>query len=83
MKISDNRSDACWVEMMGKKRWQNCRPTNPLEQHPEEGGDPKMHHLYWLKVKPEPDEDARRVRKTRTPRLSAEERHRRKQAESG
>eukprot|EP00435_Cladocopium_sp_Y103_P060341 s945_g22.t1 len=70
MTISDNRSDTCWVEMLGKKRWENCQPENPLERHPREGGDVKLHHLYYLKVRPEPDDEARTVRTTKTPRLA-------------
>lgn len=27
-----------------------ARPENPLERHPREGGDVKLHHLYYLKV---------------------------------
>ncbi|CAJ1428743.1 unnamed protein product [Effrenium voratum] len=72
MQISDNRSDTCWVEMMGKKRWERCRPPDPLERHPQEGGDAKLHHLYYLKVRPEPDEDARAQRTSKTPRLAQE-----------
>ena len=26
------------------------RPENPLERHPREGGDVKLHHLYYLKA---------------------------------
>eukprot|EP00931_Biecheleriopsis_adriatica_P055643 TRINITY_DN32947_c0_g1_i1.p1 TRINITY_DN32947_c0_g1~~TRINITY_DN32947_c0_g1_i1.p1 ORF type:complete len:316 (+),score=58.22 TRINITY_DN32947_c0_g1_i1:83-1030(+) len=68
VRINDNRSDTCWVEMMGKKDWESSRSNNPRAWHPAEGGDVRLHHLNYLKAEAVADEDARKQRTTKEPR---------------
>ncbi|CAE8713325.1 unnamed protein product [Polarella glacialis] len=73
--INDNRSDACWVEMLGKKQWNGAGVRNyrdPLALPPCEGGDAKLHHLYYMKVQLENNESIRNTRLKKTPRRDAE-----------
>lgn len=63
-RTSDSRSDGCWVEMLGKKKWVGHVSHEPLMQRPPDG-DPKMHHMSRLMIKAEADEDNREVRMTR------------------
>jgi hypothetical protein len=68
-RISDNRSQGCVVEMLGKKRWSGHRSHDFMSAPPREGGDPKLHHLSQLRVLPETDEENRQKRMSRHPRI--------------
>jgi len=72
-RIDDNRTDACLVEMLGKKKWYDSRSCNPLAAHPQEGGDVRLHHLSTIRPEAEGDEENRRVRTSRHPRLHVAE----------
>jgi len=61
-RVNDNRTDGCIVEMMGKKKW--CGPG-------PKSADLKLHHLNFLKVAAEPDEENRKIRVAKTPRRDA------------
>eukprot|EP00933_Yihiella_yeosuensis_P013019 TRINITY_DN12263_c2_g1_i1.p1 TRINITY_DN12263_c2_g1~~TRINITY_DN12263_c2_g1_i1.p1 ORF type:complete len:334 (+),score=37.93 TRINITY_DN12263_c2_g1_i1:73-1002(+) len=66
--ISDSRNDACVVEMLGKKTWNDSRARDPLAHPPSEGGDAKLYQLHFLKVESQPDEGNRKLRMSKTPR---------------
>lgn len=73
-RISDNRCEGCIVEMLGKKNWSgtiNADPSTLAVRPPE--GDVRLHHLRYLKVEPEPDEDNWKLRVGKTPRRDADE----------
>lgn len=73
-RLSDNRCEGCIVEMMGKKKWAgdiNPDPSTLAERPPK--GDVRLHHLRYLKAKPEPDEEIWKLRVGKTPRRDAKE----------
>jgi len=61
-RITDNRSDGCLVEMLGKKKWYNAQSHDPMTAPVSQGGDARLNYLNCVKVLPEPDEDNRRLR---------------------
>jgi hypothetical protein len=63
--ITDQRSDGCIVEMMGKKKWNNSRSWKPMARPPNRGGDVRLHHLSVMKVEPEVDDEVREMRTTK------------------
>lgn len=67
-RISENRSDGCLVEMMGKKRWSAATSHEPLAASFHSRGDAKLYHLSNLRPLPEQDEDNRELRMSRHPR---------------
>lgn len=69
-KISDNRSDGCLVEMLGKKKWVGHVSHNPLAARPPKG-DPQLYHLSRLRILPEADEEVRKLRRSKHPRTDA------------
>lgn len=71
-RITDNRSDACIVEMMGKKKWHNATHHDPLAQRGPLG-DPKLYHVRNLRTLPEEDETNRQLRIRRHTRIDAEQ----------
>lgn len=66
-KITDNRTDSCIVEMLGKKKWSGGVSHEPLAARPPVG-DPKLHHLSRMRILPERDEEDRKRRMTKQPR---------------
>eukprot|EP00929_Paragymnodinium_shiwhaense_P028913 TRINITY_DN16684_c0_g1_i1.p1 TRINITY_DN16684_c0_g1~~TRINITY_DN16684_c0_g1_i1.p1 ORF type:complete len:266 (+),score=20.22 TRINITY_DN16684_c0_g1_i1:100-897(+) len=70
LSLGDNRSDACWVEMMGKKKWFGGKSREPLAQPPPIG-DPKLYHRSVLYVQGEPDCVSRKLRMTQHSRASS------------
>lgn len=74
--ITDNRSDACLVEMLGKKRWCGAVSRDPMHARPPEG-DAKLHYLSQMHITSEDVPEVRDLRKSRHPRLDQDipERH--------
>lgn len=66
-RITDNRSDGCIIEMLGKKRWTGAQSHEPLAtRFPH--GDAKLYHLSNLRLLPETDEENRQLRMSKQPR---------------
>lgn len=70
-RITDNRTNGCIVEMLGKKKWHDAGSHEPLRLHPAKGGDIKLHHLNFLRPELERDEENRALRMARHPRRDA------------
>jgi len=71
-RISDNRSDGCVAEMLGKKKWTKAFPVpNEMAKPYPQGGDPKLHVIQPSLG--EPDEASLKLRKNRHPRQTAVE----------
>jgi hypothetical protein len=68
--ITDNRSDACLVEMLGKKRWHGAVSHDPLGRRPPEG-DPKLHYFSNMVALSEDIPEYREMRKSKHPRADA------------
>jgi len=66
-RITDNRTDGCLVEMLGKKKWFGSTSHEPLAARPPVG-DPRLYHLSKQRLIPEKDEDSRKLRLSRTDR---------------
>lgn len=69
-RITDHRSNACLVEMLGKKKWTRATSHEPLAR-PFPHGDSKLYHLSNLRPLGEADEVSRQRRRSRHPRRTA------------
>jgi len=61
-RVTDNRSEGCIVEMLGKKKWCNASPRT---------ADLHLRHLDYLRVSPEVDDANLRSVRSKTPRRDA------------
>lgn len=68
--ITDNRSEACLVEMLGKKKWHDVLSADPLGRRPPDG-DPKLHYLSNMRAVAEDIPEYREMRKAKHPRADA------------
>lgn len=66
-RVTDNRSEGCIVEMLGKKQWTQAKHHDPLcAKLPH--GDPKLYHMTNLRILGVQDEPNRAKRIARHPR---------------
>jgi hypothetical protein len=68
--VTENRSDSCLVDMLGKKRWHGSVSHDHLARRPPEG-DPKLHYLSQMRSLHEDIPEAREMRKSKHPRADA------------
>merc|ERR1711881_94610 len=68
-RIQDSRSDGCWVEMLGKKKWHFSSNNGDFLSKPVPEGDPKLNYITTHEIITEDDQpmmDKRRRKQPRT-----------------
>lgn len=68
-RVQDSRSEGCWVEMLGKKKWHFSENNGDTLSRPVPQGDPRLNYLTTHDIITEdsqPDMDKRRRKQKRT-----------------